>query len=64
MMVYRIAWHAGFGGTGTAETAHPAEFIRKLHRQYGHLDWVSPFGAYETDNASPTLGVARDCRPW
>jgi len=42
-MVFRIAWHDGFGGTHTAETSEPVKFIKQL----GHVDWVEVFGACE-----------------
>jgi hypothetical protein len=46
LWVWRIAWHTGFKGTHTAETANPIKFIHELHASSEHVDWVEVYGAY------------------
>lgn len=45
MLIWRVAWHQGFGGTRTGETSDLPGFIKQL----GHVDWVQVTGAYETE---------------
>jgi len=46
MLIWRIAWHSGFGGTKTDETTDPIGFIHQLHQRSDRVDWVSVYGAY------------------
>jgi hypothetical protein len=43
-MMWRVAWHDGFGHTRTAECSDPMKFRHDL----GHVDWFEIFGAYKT----------------
>lgn len=64
--VYRMGWHAGFGGTGTADTLHPAQFLRELKEKFGHLDSSEVFGAYQVpgDKIPDDLErIPRQCYP-
>lgn len=61
--VWRIAWHAGFGGTGTAETINPKQFIHQLYKTYERVDWVSIYGAYQTNKLPNNLDVICNGRP-
>lgn len=63
--VYRMGWHAGFGGTGTADTLHPAQFLRELKARFGHLDSSEVFGAYQIQGKAPEdlERIPRQCYP-
>lgn len=63
--VYRMGWHAGFGGTGTADTLHPAQFLRELKARFGHLDSSEVFGAYQIQGKAPDdlERIPRQCYP-
>jgi hypothetical protein len=44
--VFRIAYHTGFGGTHTVETADPLGFLRELRADPERVDWSEVYGAY------------------